>query len=91
MLTSLEELERIVTRMTARENRWQVYTRTATRMGIPLEPDQLWLLARIGETAGPRRPSSSSACASGWRSASGCSHSSSEPGCWSKPPTETSI
>jgi EmrB/QacA subfamily drug resistance transporter len=50
--TSLEELERIVTRMTARENRWQVYTRTATRMGIPLEPDQLWLLARIGEMNG---------------------------------------
>ncbi len=50
--TSLEELERIVTRMTARENRWQVYTRTATRMGIALEPDELWLLARIGETEG---------------------------------------
>ena len=50
--TSLEELERIVTRLTARENRWQVYTRTATRMGIPLEPDQLWLLARIGEMNG---------------------------------------
>ena len=50
--TSLEELERIVTRMTARENRWQVYTRTAARMGIALEPDELWLLARIGEMNG---------------------------------------
>jgi EmrB/QacA subfamily drug resistance transporter len=50
--TSLEELERIVTRMTARENRWQVYTRTASRMGIGLEPDELWLLARIGELNG---------------------------------------
>jgi DNA-binding MarR family transcriptional regulator len=50
--TSLEELERIVTRMTARENRWQVYTRTAVRMGIALEPDELWLLARIGEMKG---------------------------------------
>jgi len=51
--TSLEELERIVTRMTARENRWQVYTRSATRMGIALEPDELWLLARMGESRGP--------------------------------------
>ncbi len=51
--TSLEELERIVTRLTARENRWQVYTRTAARMGIALEPDELWLLARIGEMKDP--------------------------------------
>jgi EmrB/QacA subfamily drug resistance transporter len=51
--TSLEELERIVTRLTARENRWLVYTRTAARMGIALEPDELWLLARIGEMKGP--------------------------------------
>jgi len=50
--TSLEELERIVTRMTARDNRWQVYKRTASRMGIGLEPDELWLLARIGELNG---------------------------------------
>lgn len=51
--TSLEELERIVARMAARENRWLVYQRAATRMGIGLEPDELWLLARIGETRGP--------------------------------------
>jgi len=50
--TSLEELERIVTRMTARENRWQVYKRTAARMGLMLEPDELWMLARIGEISG---------------------------------------
>jgi EmrB/QacA subfamily drug resistance transporter len=50
--TSLEELERIVTRMTARENRWVVYTRTAVRMGIALEADELWLLARVGEMKG---------------------------------------
>jgi EmrB/QacA subfamily drug resistance transporter len=50
--TSLEELERILTRMTARENRWQVYTRAAARTGIALEPDELWLLARIGELNG---------------------------------------
>ena len=48
--TSLEELERIVARMTARENRWLVYKQRAARMGIGLEPDELWLLARIGES-----------------------------------------
>ena len=51
--TSLEELERIVARMTARENRWLVYQRSAARMGIALEPDELWLLARIGEAQAP--------------------------------------
>lgn len=50
--TSLEELERILERMTAHENRWLVYQRAATRMGIALEPDELWLLARIGEAHG---------------------------------------
>jgi len=50
--TSLEELGRIVARVTARENRWRVYTQTAARLGIDLEPDQFWLLARIGEEDG---------------------------------------
>jgi DNA-binding MarR family transcriptional regulator len=50
--TSLEELKRIVTRLTAGENRWQVYKRTAARMGLTLEPDELWMLARIGEVSG---------------------------------------
>ncbi|WP_291173784.1 MDR family MFS transporter [Hyphomicrobium sp.] len=47
--TSLEELKRIVTRMTARENRWRVYQRAAGRIGLKLEPDELWMLARLGE------------------------------------------
>ena len=47
--TSLEELKRIVARVTARENRWSVYQRSAERLNIPLEPDEFWLLARIGE------------------------------------------
>ena len=51
--TSLDELERIVARVTARENRWLVYQRSAVRMGIALEPDQLWLLARLGEAQVP--------------------------------------
>jgi EmrB/QacA subfamily drug resistance transporter len=50
--TSLDELKRIVTRITARENRWRVYHRVAERIGLPLEPDELWLLARIGESYG---------------------------------------
>ncbi|MGE3228640.1 MAG: DHA2 family efflux MFS transporter permease subunit [Hyphomicrobium sp.] len=50
--TSLEELKRIVARITARENRWGVYQRSAARIGLNLEPDELWLLARIGETYG---------------------------------------
>jgi len=50
--TSLDELKRIVTRMTARENRWRVYQRAAGRIGLQLEPDELWLLARIGESPG---------------------------------------
>ena len=51
--TSLDELERIVARVTARENRWLVYQRSAARMGIALEPDELWLLARLGEAQVP--------------------------------------
>jgi predicted MFS family arabinose efflux permease/DNA-binding MarR family transcriptional regulator len=47
--TSLEELERIVMRMAAKENRWRVYERAAAQAGVALEPDQLWLLARIAQ------------------------------------------
>ncbi len=50
--TSLEELGRIVSRVTARENRWRVYQQSAERLGIKLEPDEYWLLARIGEAGG---------------------------------------
>lgn len=50
--TSLEELARIVTSITARENRWQVYERAAARIGLALEPDELWMLARLGERQG---------------------------------------
>lgn len=50
--TSLDELKRIVGRVTARENRWQVYERAAARIDLSTEPDELWLLARIGERRG---------------------------------------
>ncbi|WP_045837412.1 MDR family MFS transporter [Hyphomicrobium sp. 99] len=50
--TSLAELERIVERITARENRWRVYQTAVSRLGADLQPDELWLLARVGERNG---------------------------------------
>jgi hypothetical protein len=47
--TSLEELERIVTVLVARENRWRVYADLARRAGLDLCPAELWMLARLGE------------------------------------------
>ncbi len=50
--TSLAELELIVSRITAKENRWRVYEQAAKRLGVDLQPDEFWLLARIGEIGG---------------------------------------
>jgi EmrB/QacA subfamily drug resistance transporter len=47
--TSIEELERIVTVLVARENRWRVYADLARRAGIDLPAPELWMLARLGE------------------------------------------
>jgi EmrB/QacA subfamily drug resistance transporter len=47
--TSLEELERIVTRLADREKRWRVYEELAREFGVNLRPDELWLLGRIGD------------------------------------------
>ena len=47
--TSLEELERIVTLLLARENRWRVYADLARRAGLDLPAPELWMLARLGE------------------------------------------
>jgi EmrB/QacA subfamily drug resistance transporter len=47
--TSLEELERIVTALAARENRWRVYADFAQRAGVDLPAAELWMLARLGE------------------------------------------
>ena len=47
--TSLEELERIITVLIARENRWRVYADFAHQGGIDLPPPELWMLARLGE------------------------------------------
>jgi MFS family permease len=47
--TSLDELERIITVLIARENRWRVYADFAQHAGIDLPPAELWTLARLGE------------------------------------------
>jgi EmrB/QacA subfamily drug resistance transporter len=51
--TSLEELERIITVLIARENRWRVYADFARQGGIDLPPPELWMLARLGELKVP--------------------------------------
>ncbi len=53
--TSLDELERIVTALAARENRWRVYAGLAARAGIAADEAELWTLARLGER-GAHRP-----------------------------------
>jgi EmrB/QacA subfamily drug resistance transporter len=49
--TSLEELERIIALLVARENRWRVYADLARRAAIELPAPELWMLARLGERA----------------------------------------
>lgn len=51
--TSLEELERIVTVLADHENRWRVYARMAALTRIDLDPEELWLLARLMERNPP--------------------------------------
>ncbi|MFL6800032.1 MAG: MFS transporter [Xanthobacteraceae bacterium] len=47
--TSLEELERIVNRLIARENRWRAYADLARRADLDLPAPELWMLARLGD------------------------------------------
>ena len=47
--TSLQELERIVTLLVARENRWRAYADLAQRAALDLPAPELWMLARLGE------------------------------------------
>ena len=49
--TSLEELEGIVTTLLAQENRWRLYADLAERAQLDLPPQELWMLARLGERA----------------------------------------
>jgi EmrB/QacA subfamily drug resistance transporter len=46
---ALREIERALSLLAGREQRWQVYERLAARAEIALAPPELWLLARLGE------------------------------------------
>jgi DNA-binding MarR family transcriptional regulator len=48
---ALREIERALSRLAGREQRWQLYERLAARAGLDLDPPELWLLARLGERA----------------------------------------
>jgi len=48
---SLPELERILSTLALRENRWRMYERFADRAAVDLDPTELWLLSRLGEGA----------------------------------------
>jgi EmrB/QacA subfamily drug resistance transporter len=45
----LREIERALSLLAGREQRWQLYQRLAARAGVELAPPELWLLARLGE------------------------------------------
>jgi EmrB/QacA subfamily drug resistance transporter len=46
---SLRELERALTVLARRDERWGIYERLAARAGLDLPPPEVWLLARLGE------------------------------------------
>jgi EmrB/QacA subfamily drug resistance transporter len=46
---ALGVIERALSVLAAREQRWELYERLAVRVGVDLSPPQLWLLARLGE------------------------------------------
>lgn len=45
----LREIERALSELARREQRWELYERGAVRARVDLPPPELWLLARIGE------------------------------------------
>jgi MFS family permease len=46
---ALREIERALSLLAGRDQRWSVYERLAARAGLELAPPELWLLARLGE------------------------------------------
>jgi DNA-binding MarR family transcriptional regulator len=48
---ALREMERALSLLAERDQRWDLYRRLATRAGLDLDPPELWLLARLGERA----------------------------------------
>jgi MFS family permease/DNA-binding MarR family transcriptional regulator len=51
--TSLEELERIVTTLAARENRWRVYDEMARDAKVDLDAQEIWFMRRLGDRDHP--------------------------------------
>jgi DNA-binding MarR family transcriptional regulator len=47
----LREIERFLSVLARREERWGLYERLAARAAVDLPPPELWLLARLGERA----------------------------------------
>jgi hypothetical protein len=45
--SSLEELRSIVTRLSQKDQHWQVYKRIADSLGVALAPDEIWLLVQL--------------------------------------------
>jgi DNA-binding MarR family transcriptional regulator len=50
--TSLGELETIVEHRTRAENRWMALQRITRRLEVPLNPEEVWLLARLCRSGG---------------------------------------
>jgi EmrB/QacA subfamily drug resistance transporter len=48
---ALREIQRALSTLARREERWQLYERLGARAGLALDPPELWLLARLGERA----------------------------------------
>jgi EmrB/QacA subfamily drug resistance transporter len=46
---ALREIERALSLLAGREQRWHLYERLASRAAVELAPPELWLLARLGE------------------------------------------
>jgi MFS family permease len=46
---ALREIERSLSLLAGRDERWQAYESFAARAGVDLDPAELWLLARLGE------------------------------------------
>jgi hypothetical protein len=44
----LREIERALSLLAGREQRWSLYQRLAARADVDLAPPELWLLARLG-------------------------------------------
>jgi EmrB/QacA subfamily drug resistance transporter len=51
--TSIEELERIVTTLAARENRWRVYDAMARDARTDLDAQEIWFMRRLGDREHP--------------------------------------